>query len=485
MLCIASLSQRSMLSLVQQSQPIITRFAPSPTGFLHIGGARTALFNFLLARASGGQFKLRVEDTDRARSSDEAVAAILDGLTWLGLDWDGEAVSQFARAERHREIVDQLLAADAAFKCFCTPEEAETLRETAFSEGRALRSPWRDRDPGEASHGAGFVVRFRAPDSDVVVEDAVQGEVRWAAKEFDDLILLRSDGAPTYNLAVVVDDHDMGVTHIVRGDDHLVNAGRQTQIYDALGWDKPAFAHIPLIHGPDGKKLSKRHGALGVEAYREMGYLPEGLRNYLLRLGWSQGDKELFSDFEMVAAFGLDGLNKAPARLDFDKMAHVNAWHMRRADNTRLAELLSARLAGREDLRLDDVSLGWLLNAMDGLKDRAATLADLEDQAYFLLRKRPFVLEGKTAKPLKGDEARARLTRLRAALAEQSDWSEVGLSERLSAFAEAEMVGFGKIGQPLRAALTGGARAPDMGFVLCVLGKAETLARLDDQLDGS
>ncbi|MEO1040344.1 MAG: glutamate--tRNA ligase [Pseudomonadota bacterium] len=474
-----------MLSHVQQTPQIITRFAPSPTGFLHIGGARTALFNSLLARADGGVFKLRIEDTDRARSSEAAVAAILDGLSWLGLDWDGEAVSQFERADRHREIVEQLLSSDAAFRCYCTPDEVEALRETAFAEGRALRSPWRDRDAGEAPAGAPYVVRFRAPDSDVIVRDSVQGEVRWAAKEFDDLILLRADGAPTYNLAVVVDDHDMGVTHIVRGDDHLVNAARQSQIYDALGWTAPAFAHIPLIHGPDGKKLSKRHGALGIEAYRDMGYLPEGLRNYLLRLGWAQGDKELFSDQEMLSAFSLDGLNKAPARLDFDKMASVNAWHMRRADNHRLVELLLARIGEQSELRTDDTAKVWLHSAMDVLKDRGATLAELEDQAYFLLRPRPIRLEGKAAKPLNGDEARTRLGRLRAVLAGQDDWSEASLSAALNSFAEAEEVGFGKVGQPLRAALTGGAKAPDMGFVLSVLGQEETLARLDDQLTGA
>ena len=282
-----------MNSHVQNNdKPIRTRFAPSPTGFLHIGGARTALFNWLFARHHGGTFYLRIEDTDRARSTQAAIDAILEGLTWLGLDWDGDVVSQFERAPRHVEVVDELLAAGKAFKCYCTTEEVQVLRDQAFAEGRALRSPWRDRPASEAPAGTPFVVRFRAPDSDVVLDDAVQGTVRWAAKEFDDLILLRSDGSPTYNLAVVVDDHDMGITHIVRGDDHLVNGGRQSQIYDALGWDRPVFAHVPLIHGQDGKKLSKRHGALGAEAYRDMGYLPEGLRNYLLRLGWAMATRK-------------------------------------------------------------------------------------------------------------------------------------------------------------------------------------------------
>jgi len=474
-----SLSQRNTISHVQNSAPIVTRFAPSPTGFLHIGGARTALFNALLAKRHGGSFKLRIEDTDRARSTEEAVEAILDGLAWLGLDWDGEVVSQFARADRHREVVDTLIEMGAAFRCFLTSEETETLREAAFKDGRALRSPWRDRDPSDAPHGAPYTVRFKAPDRDVVLQDAVQGEVRWAAKEFDDLILLRADGAPTYNLAVVVDDHDMGVTHVVRGDDHLVNAARQSQIYDALGWDTPVFAHIPLIHGPDGKKLSKRHGALGVEAYRDMGYLPEGLRNYLLRLGWSHGDKELFDDAEMAALFDLDGLNKAPARLDFDKMAHVNAWHLAKADDARLTALVFERLAGRDDVRLDDAAQVWVHDAMRVLKDRASTLADLEDQVYFLIRSRPIEIAGKTAKALK-DEARDRLSRLRSVLAEETEWTQSALDTALKAFAEAEEVGFGKVGQPLRTALTGGAPAPDMSFVLAVLGRDEVLSRLDD-----
>lgn len=472
------LSQRNTISHVQNTK-VITRFAPSPTGFLHIGGARTALFNALLAKRHGGSFKLRIEDTDRKRSTDEAVQAILDGLSWLGLEWDGEAVSQFARADRHREIVDTLNSSGAAFKCFLTPEETETLRDEAFKEGRALRSPWRDGDPSDAPDGASYTIRFKAPASDVMVSDAVQGEVRWAAKEFDDLILLRADGAPTYNLAVVVDDHDMGITHVVRGDDHLVNAARQSQIYDALGWDKPVFAHIPLIHGPDGKKLSKRHGALGVEAYRDMGYLPEGLRNYLLRLGWSHGDKELFDDTEMASLFDLDGLGKAPARLDFDKMAHVNAWHMGRADDHHLTDLVFARMTERDDVRIDDAAKVWVHKAMRVLKERASTLAEMEDQVYFLIRKRPIEITGKTAKALK-DDARDRLARLRTLLADMTDWSEEALGAALQGFAEAEEVGFGKVGQPLRAALTGGAPAPDMSFVLAVLGQDEVLSRLDD-----
>jgi glutamyl-tRNA synthetase len=461
---------------VHQSGKTVTRFAPSPTGFLHIGGARTALFNALFARRRGGAFKLRIEDTDRARYSEEAVAAIVNGLSWLGLSWDGEPASQHARAERHVEVVDQLIERGAAFRCYCTAEELETLREDAFKQGRAFRSPWRD---GGAAPDAPYTVRFRAPDSDVVVEDAVQGQVRWGAKEFDDLVLLRADGSPTYHLAVVADDHDMGVTHVIRGDDHLVNAGRQAQIYQALGWDVPKFAHIPLIHGPDGKKLSKRHGALGVEAYRDMGYLPEGLRNYLLRLGWSHGDQELFTDAQMAELFDLDGLGKAPARLDLDKLAHTNAWHMKRADDDRLTALLWERIGGREGLRTDDAAKVRVSSAMAVLKERASTLVELEEQVYFLIRPRPFEITGKAAKALK-DDAIERLARLRVLLAESEDWSEAALGEVLQRFAEAEEVGFGKVGQPLRAALTGGAPAPDMSFVLAVLGREEVLARLDD-----
>jgi glutamyl-tRNA synthetase len=472
-----------MTSHVQNSNnPIRTRFAPSPTGFLHIGGARTALFNWLLAKRHGGQFFLRIEDTDRARSTDAAIEAILEGLTWLGLDWDGEAISQFERADRHAEVAYELLAKGQAFKCYCTPEETQALRDQAFAEGRALRSPWRDRSEAEAPANTPFTVRFRAPDSDMLVEDAVQGPVRWAAKEFDDLILLRSDGTPTYNLAVVVDDHDMGITHIVRGDDHLVNAGRQSQIYDALGWDRPVFAHVPLIHGQDGKKLSKRHGALGAQDYRAMGYLPEGLRNYLLRLGWSHGDQEIFSDAEAVAAFNIEGLNKAPARMDQDKLNHINGQHMQRADDQRLVDLVMPFLDGLEDrIENDQISATRLLAAMPVLKSRAATLEELARQGYFLTKARPFRLEGKLAKAL-DDEARQRLYRLFTRLTDLAEWTEDALGHALKEFAETEEVGFGKVGQPLRAALTGGAPAPDLSQVMAFIGRDEALDRIKDQM---
>lgn len=463
------------------TSPIVTRFAPSPTGYLHIGGARTALFNWLFARGRGGQFLLRIEDTDRARSTPDAIEKILEGLQWLGLDWDGEPVSQFARADRHREAVSQLIEAGAAFRCYCTPDEVTALRDAAFSEGRALRSPWRDRAGEAEQNGKPFVVRFRASDDDMVIQDAVQGDVRWNAKEFDDLVLLRSDGTPTYNLAVVVDDHDMGVTHVIRGDDHLTNAGRQAQIYDALGWDRPVFAHVPLIHGPDGKKLSKRHGALGVEAYRDMGYLPAGLRNYLLRLGWSKGDQEYFTDAEAKAAFSLDGLNKAPARLDFDKMGSVNAIAMRETGNAVLTEMLLERLQEAGTLEIPaTLARERLTRAMEVLKTRSRTLAELEDQSYFLTRSSPFEIDAKAAKAI-DDEARARLSRLHGVLAARSDWSEAELAAALKEFAEAEGVGFGKIGQPLRAALTGGAPAPDLSAVMLYLDRPESLERIKQQ----
>lgn len=465
------------------TQPIVTRFAPSPTGYLHIGGARTALFNWLLARGAGGKFLLRIEDTDRQRSTGDATRAILDGLSWLGLDWDGEPVSQNANAPRHAAVVDELLARGRAFRCYMTEEDTAAERQIAFSEGRALRSPWRDRPAAGAPADTPFTVRFRAGDDDVVVGDAVQGDVHWKGKEFDDLVLMRSDGTPTYNLAVVADDHDMGVTHIVRGDDHLVNAARQAQIYDALEWDRPVFAHVPLIHGPDGKKLSKRHGALGIEAYRDLGYLPEGLRNYLLRLGWSHGDEEYFTDSEAQAAFSLSGLNKAPGRLDFDKMASVNAHHMKLADNARLLELVSPwckKLVEGLDTS-SETFRAPVLAAMDVLKTRASTLAELADQVYFLIRPTPIMLEGKAAKPLKGG-APDLLTRLIPRLEAVSDWTSDHLHAELEAFTEAESIGFGKIGAPLRAALTGGAPAPDLSLVMEWLGRDEVLRRMADQI---
>src|SRR5213595_3024383 len=375
------------------SETVVTRFAPSPTGFLHIGGARTALFNWLYARGRGGRMLLRIEDTDRERSTDAAIEAIIDGLTWLGLDWDGDAIHQFARADRHREVVDTLLATGRAYRCYASPEELEAMREAARREGRSMRydGRWRDRNPSEAPPGVKPVIRLRATtEGETVIDDQVQGRVVWQNKDLDDLVLLRSDGTPTYMLAVVVDDHDMGVTHVIRGDDHFTNAARQTQIYQALGWQVPVMAHVPLIHGPDGSKLSKRHGALGVDAYRAMGYLPEALRNYLVRLGWSHGDQEIFSTEEMVAAFDLPQIGRSPARFDFAKLESLNGHYIRQsADADLVAELerVLPHIAGGPELaaKLTPQIRQKLLAAMGGLKERAKTLVELAEGARFIV----------------------------------------------------------------------------------------------------
>ncbi|MFO7307818.1 MAG: glutamate--tRNA ligase, partial [Pseudomonadota bacterium] len=385
------------------SGTVVTRFAPSPTGFLHIGGARTALFNWLFARHHGGKMLLRIEDTDRERSTEAAIQAILDGLTWLGLHWDGEVVHQFARAERHREVAQELLRQGKAYYCYATPEELEEMRELARKEGRPMRydGRWRDRDPSEAPPGVKPVVRLKAPQTgETVVDDQVQGRVTWQNKDLDDLVLLRSDGTPTYMLAVVVDDHDMGVTHIIRGDDHLTNAARQTQIYQALGWPVPVMAHIPLIHGPDGAKLSKRHGALGIDAYRSMGYLPAALRNYLVRLGWSHGDQEIFTTEEMIAAFNLSSIGRSPARFDFAKLENLNGHYMRLASDEELVQAIEALLPEIGPARGLGTSLEpelrrKLLAAMPGLKERAKTLIELIDSASYLYASRPLQLDDK------------------------------------------------------------------------------------------
>jgi glutamyl-tRNA synthetase len=467
--------------------PVVTRFAPSPTGFLHIGGARTALFNWLYARGRGGRFHLRIEDTDRARSTPEAVEAILEGLGWLGLDWDGDVVSQAARVDAHVAAAEALLASGGAYRDYLGAEETDALKAELRGKGEAFRSPWRDRDAADAPKGAPFVVRFRgARDGETEVEDRVQGAVRFPNKDLDDLVLLRSDGTPTYNLAVVVDDHDMGVTHVIRGDDHLVNAGRQTQIYRALSWDVPVFAHVPLIHGPDGKKLSKRHGAEGLDAFRDLGCLPAGVRNYLLRLGWSHGDQELFSDAEARAAFDLDAINKAPARLDLDKLAHVNAHHLRAMEPEALDESLLdfLRRVRPEQFAIAESRRTKLREALAYLKERAQTLADLADHAQFLLCSRPIVIDAKARKTLDSDAA-ARLSRAATRLGAHSDWSPPALKAALDAVAADEGVGFGAIGGPMRAALTGGAPAPEIAVVLSLLGREEALGRIRDAVGGA
>ncbi len=467
-----------------RDRQVITRFAPSPTGFLHIGGARTALFNWLYARHWGGLFRLRIEDTDRARSTPEATQAIFDGLRWLGLDWDGEAVSQFARRDRHRAVAEEMLARGTAYRCFATREEIEAFRETARAEGRPplFESPWRDADPAEWPKDRPFTVRLKAPRTgEVVVEDRVQGTVRWDCATLDDLILLRSDGTPTYMLAVVVDDHDMGVTHVIRGADHLTNTARQMLIYRAMGWAPPVFAHIPLIHGPDGAKLSKRHGALGVDAYRRMGFLPEAMRNYLARLGWSHGDDEFFTTEQAIAWFDLDQVGKSPARFDFAKLENLNGLHMRAMDDEKLLEALDDYFAAHNRPPVTGRKRELLLKAMPELKVRAKTLAQLEAVANFILADRPIEPDPKAARQLT-PEALAALRRLTVRLQNASEWTAEELEQIVRAFAAEEGLKLGQIAQPLRAALTGRTVSPGVFEVMVTLGRDETLARIGDAL---
>jgi glutamyl-tRNA synthetase len=471
------------------TETIVTRFAPSPTGFLHIGGARTALFNWLYARGRGGKMLLRIEDTDRERSTSAAIDAILDGLSWLGLDWDGETVYQFSRSARHREVVEELLAAGLAYRCYASPDELKDMREKARGEGRSklYDGRWRDRDPSEAPPGVKPVIRLKAPlTGETAIEDKVQGRVVWQNENLDDLVLLRSDGTPTYMLAVVVDDHDMGITHVIRGDDHLTNAARQTQIYNALGWNVPAMAHIPLIHGPDGSKLSKRHGALGVDAYRAMGYLPAAMRNYLVRLGWSHGDQEIFSTEEMVAAFDLPQIGRSPARFDFAKLESLNGHYMRQtadADLLHEVERVLPHIAGGAELaaKLTPETRAKLLAAMAGLKERAKTLVELVDGARFIVADRPLALDEK-AKGLLTTEARHLLGGVSEDLGAIEPWSAETTEQAVRAFAERKGIKLGSVAQPLRAALTGRTTSPPIFDVLAVLGKAESLGRLQDQV---
>jgi glutamyl-tRNA synthetase len=469
------------------ADPVITRFAPSPTGFLHIGGARTALFNWLFARhhakyGAGGRFLLRIEDTDRARSTPEATEAIFAGLKWLGLEWDGEAVSQCSRVARHAEVAAEMLARGTAYKCFATKDEIDAFRAEARAAGRPplFLSPWRDAAPATHPEGAEYTVRLKAPrEGRVVVEDNVQGTVTWDAATLDDLILLRSDATPTYMLAVVVDDHDMGVTHVIRGDDHLTNAARQTLIYRAMGWQAPVFAHIPLIHGPDGAKLSKRHGALGVEAYRDMGYLPAAMRNYLARLGWSHGDDEFFTTEQAVEWFGLEQVGKSAARFDFAKLENLNGQHIRATPDTELVAAIDGLFAVQHKPPVDADRRAMLTQAMPGLKDRAKTLVELIDISHYIFSKRPFRAEQKAAKHLAGD-APAALARLTERLRNARHWAAGSLEKDVRAFAEEEQLKLGRIAQPLRVALTGRAVSPGVFDVMETLGRDETLARLGD-----
>src|ERR1700689_1780784 len=467
---------------------VVTRFAPSPTGFLHIGGARTALFNWLYARGRGGKMLLRIEDTDRERSTQAAIDAIIDGLKWLGIDWDGDTIYQFARAARHREVAERLLASGHAYRCYASAEELTQMREAARREGRSrlYDGRWRDRDPADAPPGVKPATRLRAPlTGEIVIEDQVQGRVVWQDENLDDLVLLRSDGTPTYMLAVVLDDHDMGVTHVIRGDDHLTNAARQKQIYDALGWPVPVMAHIPLIHGPDGSKLSKRHGALGVDAYRAMGYLPAALRNYLVRLGWSHGDQEIFSTEEMIAAFDLPQIGRSPARFDVAKLESLNSHYIRQSPDIDLLAAIEKllpylpdgpALAARLTPRLKEQ---WLA-AMPSLKERVKTLLDLIDGARFLLSNRPIALDDKAAALLTAD-AKTLLADIGAELAAGDPWPAETTEQAVRTFADRKGAKLGAIAQPLRAALTGRTTSPGIFEVLAVLGKAESLARVADQ----
>ena len=461
---------------------IVTRFAPSPTGFLHIGGARTALFNWLFARHHGGKVLLRIEDTDRKRSTQETIDAILDGLDWLGLDFDAPPVFQSERGSRHVEVAEKLLAAGHAYKCYATTEELEEMRAAQRAARQPLRydGRWRHRDASEAPLGAPFVVRLRTPeDGETTIEDAVQGKVTVKNAELDDYILLRADGTPTYMLAVVVDDHDMGVTHIIRGDDHLNNAFRQLPIIRAMqqieaGWNEPVYAHIPLIHGPDGAKLSKRHGATGVEAYRdELGILPEALFNYLLRLGWGHGDQEEFTREEAIELFDLDGVGKSPSRFDIKKLHNMNAHYIRAADDARLAALIAPKMGAQADEKL-------LARAMPVLKTRAHDLDELASGAAFLFKTRPLEMDEKAASLLT-DDAKELLSRISARLRAESDWTSEALEANLKSQAEELGLGLGKLAQPLRAALTGQSTSPGIFDVLILLGREESLARIDAQ----
>ena len=469
------------------SSSVVTRFAPSPTGFLHIGGARTALFNWAYARRQGGRMLLRIEDTDRERSTAAAIDAIIEGLTWLGLDWSGEAVSQFGRAHRHREVAEQLLAQGKAYRCFCSPQDLEAMRARAEAEKRPIRydGTWRDRDPATAPEGVRPVIRFRSPnEGDTIVDDQVQGRVVIPNKDLDDLIILRSDGNPTYNLSVVVDDHDMGITHIIRGVDHLTNAARQTQIYDAMGWPVPSMSHIPLIHGADGAKLSKRHGALGVEAYRAMGYLPAAMRNYLARLGWSHGDDEIFSTDQMVEWFNLESIGKSAARFDFAKLENLNGHYIRHtADDELLIQFLAflPHAEGGKTLlaKIDDAMRAKLRKAMPHIKERAKTLVELQKSVEFLFMN-DVDLDAKAMETLRkggADTLEAFVPYIEQRLTD-ADWSAENIKEHSASFASSLSLKIGAIAQPIRAAATGSTVSFGAFEILDVLGREEGLARL-------
>ena len=460
--------------------PIVTRFAPSPTGYLHIGGARTALFNWLYARGRGGKFLLRIEDTDRERSTPEATAAILQGLTWLGLDWDGEVISQYDRKDRHAEVAHQMLGRGTAYKCFSTQEEIAAFRAEAEARGTyaQFQSPWRDVDPAKHPN-APYVIRMRAPRTgETVISDQVQGRVVIQNSTLDDMICLRSDGNPTYMLAVVVDDHDMGVTHVIRGDDHLNNAARQAMVYTAMGWEIPVWAHIPLIHGPDGKKLSKRHGATGLEEYQAMGYPAAGMRNYLTRLGWAHGDAEIFTTEEAVKMFDLAGIGRAPARLDFKKLENTCGHHIAMTGDAALLHELEAFLQASGRPGLTEVQRTLFSKAMYCLKDRAKTFPELIDKAYFIMASRPVAPDEASAKSL--DTVSRGILKTLTPRLQNVRWNKDSLEPLLTDVAAENGIGFGKLAAPLRAALAGRTATPSVYDMMLVIGQQESIARIAD-----
>ena len=462
---------------------VVTRFAPSPTGFLHIGGARTALFNWLFAKRHGGRCLLRIEDTDRARSTEPAIQAIIDGLDWFGLDFDGETVFQHQQLARHAAVAHELLEKGRAYRCYASPEELEEMRATAKAEGRSTGydGRWRDRDPNTAPAGVQPVIRLKAPkQGETVIDDAVQGRITIANSQMDDMVLLRSDGTPTYMLSVVVDDHDMGITHVIRGDDHLTNAFRQKQLYEAMGWDVPIFAHVPLIHGDDGKKLSKRHGALGLQDYREMGFLPEAMRNYLLRLGWSHGDDELISTAQAIDWFDLDGIGRSPSQLDLTKMKFVNGHYLKQADPDRLVGLISDYLVDQAILPTREQE-GWIKALLPDLIERFSTINEIGDNIGYLVTTRPIDRDDKTSAMLTEDQ-RPLITTLRDRLATLDTWDEDSVSAAIKTLADEQGLKMGKVAPLLRAALCGTMQAPSVFAIAATLGQPECLGRIDDAI---
>ena len=463
---------------------IITRFAPSPTGFLHIGGARTALFNWLIAKNLNGKFLLRIEDTDRKRSTQEAVDAIITGLQWLGIDWDGEVYSQFERRQRHNTVADELLAKGMAYRCYCTPEELNKMRETARAKGssRLYNGLWRDKDKSMAPGDISPVIRLKAPlIGETTIEDAIQGSVTVSNETLDDMILLRADGTPTYMLAVVVDDHDMNISHVVRGDDHLTNTFRQIQIYKAMDWSLPIFAHMPLLHGQDGSKLSKRHDALGVDAYRDMGFLPEAVNNYLMRLGWSHGDDEIITQEDAISWFNITNIGKSASRFDIAKLNNLNGHYMKKCDNDRLVLLMLPEILKLLETKLTPQIESRLKEGVSDLKFKVSTVIEAIDKSLVYCVKRPLIYDSKALKVLDGN-GREIIKKVRANLVNLEHWTVEKLTESIHEFAEKSNTGLGKIAQPLRSALCGSMPATGIFEVMRILGKEETLGRLDDVL---